>query len=155
MSRCNWKNNFWNPRNIVKIQVLQALPKGERGIIKVYFVEDLGRTPACCLRSTGEMWISLKHWRKMTFEAKVFVILHENAHIVLNSSNEKLVDAYAHNQYMRMGYSLTESIKALTKVLSYTTEEHNERTINQARRACLYDIHINGNKKLKSYLNKI
>lgn len=146
--RNNWKNKFWGDQAIIKTVVLKSLPTKQRGITKVYFVEDLGGTPAKCLRSTGEMWIALKWWRKLPFEHKVFIILHENAHVVLNSSDEKLVDAYAHKQYLRMGYSITESIKALTKVLSYTTEEHFDRTRAQFARAVVYDVKVNGNKKL-------
>lgn len=143
----NWKNKFWGNEAVMKTVIL-SLPKSKRGIRKVYFVEDLGGTPAKCLRSTGEMWIALKWWRKLPFEHKVFIILHENAHIVLNSSDEKEVDAYAHAQYLRMGYSITKSIEALTKVLSYSTEEHFDRTRAQFARAVIYDVNVNGNKKL-------
>lgn len=150
----NWQNRFWKNQAIVKTVLLDSLKQNERGIKKVYFVEDLGTTPAKCLRSTGECWIALKWWRKLPFEHKVFILLHENAHLALNSSNELLVDEYAHKQYMRMGFSLTESVKALTQVLSYNNEQHLERTKEQAVRAAVYDISKNKNKKLKNYLIK-
>lgn len=152
MSRNAWKNAFWSNERLVKTVILKPLPKGERGITKVYFVNDLGGTPAKCLRSTGECWISLKDWRVLPFEHKVFILLHENYHIKLNSSNELEVDAAAHKEYMRRGYSLTESVKALTRVLSYTTPEHMERTKAQMIRSTVYDITVNGNKKLENYL---
>ena len=149
-----WKNKFWSPEAILKT-ILCTLKEGERGIKKVYFVEDLGKTPARCLRSTGECWVALKWWRTLPFEHKIFILLHENAHIVLNSSDEKLVDAYAHKQYMDMGFSLTESIYALSKVLSFSSGEHTERLQNQMVRATVYDITVNKNKKLeKELLNK-
>jgi hypothetical protein len=146
-----WKNSFWNPRNIVKLVILKQ-PKGMRGITRVYFVEHIDRTPACCLRSTGEMWIDINKWRTFTYEQKVFIILHENAHIVLNTSDEKAVDKLAHEQYMAMGLSLTKSVHALTRVLSYSTDEHMERTVAQLKRAIVYDVLVNKNKKLENYL---
>lgn len=155
MKANKWKGKFWKPGAVVREMVLKPLKPGERGITKVYFVEDLGRTPACCLRSTGECWVSLKHWRTLPLEHKIFILLHENEHIVLDSSDELAVDAGAHKKYMAMGYSLTESIKALTRVLSYTTNEHHARTREQMVRATVYDITKNGNKKLESYLKTL
>lgn len=147
-----WQNSFWKDSGVVNAVLLSALKKGERGITRVYFVNDLGNTPARCLRSTGECWISLKHWKKLPFEHKVFILLHENEHILQNTSNELKVDAAAHKKYLRMGYSITQSILALTTVLSYTTEEHLVRTREQMVRATVYDITVNKNEKLKDWL---
>lgn len=148
----SWRNNFWNEDAVVHSVLLQHLKEGERGIKKVYFVNDLGNTPAKCLRSTGECWISLKHWNKLPFEYKAFILLHENEHILQDTSNELKVDAAAHKKYLRMGYSITQSILALTKVLSYTSPEHLQRTKEQMIRATVYDITVNKNEKLKDWL---
>lgn len=147
----NWKNKFWSDK-VLKTVIIQSLPKGQRGITKVYFVEDLGNTPAKCLRSTGECWVSLKHWRKLKFEHKVFILLHENEHILQDTSDELAVDREAHKKYMQMGYSLKQSIEALTKVLTYTTKEHDKRTVEQMIRAAVYDVTVNKNKNLETYL---
>lgn len=153
--RNNWRNRFWTNEHIVKTVILKSLPKSQQGITKVYFVESLGGTPARCLRSTGECWISLKDWNKLPYEHKVFILLHENEHIVQNTSDELKVDAAAHKKYMRMGFSLTSSITALTKVLSYTMPEHYARTREQMIRATVYDITVNKNNKLKNVLLKM
>lgn len=150
-----WRDKFWSKEHIVRIAVLSNLPKNQRGITKVYFVKDLGGTPARCLRSTGECWISLKDWKKSPYEHKVFILLHENAHIFLDTSDELKVDALAHKQYLAMGFSLTSSITALTKVLSYSMPEHLTRTREQMVRATVYDITVNGNNKLKRKLLQI
>lgn len=147
-----WKNKFWSDQAVVRTAILKALPKGERGITKVYFVKSLGQTPARCLRSTGECWIALSKWRLLPFEHKVFILLHENEHILQNTSDELAVDREAHKKYMKLGYSLTESIKALTRVLSFSMPEHDQRLKAQMIRATIYDIQVNKNDKLKNYL---
>lgn len=155
MKRDNWRSKFWNDEHIIKTVVLKSLPKGQRGITKVYFVKSLGGTPARCLRSTGECWISLDDWKKLSYEQKVFILLHENEHIVQNTSDEIAVDREAHKKYIRMGLSLKKSVRCLTDVLSYEMPEHFTRTRNQMIRAIIHDVTINGNKDLEKRLKEI
>lgn len=153
----NFRDKFFKPI-AVTTYVLEKLPKGKRGITKIYFVDRLpegSSGPACCLRSTGECWINRNYWKALNYEQRVFILLHENAHISLDSSNEKEVDREAHKQYLAMGLSLNESVRALTKVLSFTTEEHKERAVEQTIRAAVYDITVNGNTRLLEKLKSL
>lgn len=92
-------------------------------------------SPAMVNRKTGELYINLYRWNNIAFEHRVFIILHELAHVKLNSSDEKLVDELAHKWFIEMGYSLTDSVYALTKVLHADSKINYERSLDQFKRA--------------------
>ena len=107
---------------------------------QIKFVDSLGgRTPACVNRVTGLMLIDRKWWNTLPVEHRLFILLHEYAHFVLNTSDELKADKLAFELYAKMGHSLNESVKALTRVLSYTNSEHTERTLAQIERAKEFD----------------
>ncbi|ADY51448.1 hypothetical protein Pedsa_0876 [Pseudopedobacter saltans DSM 12145] len=118
-----------------------------KGITKIIRVPDLGATPARVNRRTGVMEISLKHMKAMPVAHRLFVMLHEQAHVELQTTDEVKADAYAFKKYADMGYSLKESVKALTKVLNENNPEHNWRMYLSLKRAEKYDLEYNGNKK--------
>ncbi|MFD1632029.1 hypothetical protein [Pseudopedobacter beijingensis] len=118
-----------------------------KGITKIIKVPDLGMTPARVNRRTGVMEISVRHMRNMPVAHRLFVMLHEQAHVELQTTDEVKADAYAFKKYADMGYSLKESVKALTKVLNDKNPEHNWRMYLSLKRAEQYDLEFNGNLK--------
>ena len=120
-----------------------------KGITAIHWVDDLGDTPARVNRDTGEMYLSRKYMRHMPQEHRLFVMLHEMAHVVLQTTDEEQADAWAFQQYADMGYSLKAGVKALTRVLNDKNPEHAWRMYLQLRRAQDYDYRVN--KNLKAY----
>lgn len=105
-------------------------------------------TPARCNRKTGEIWINDQVWRTISPEHRVFILLHEYGHIMLDSSDELAVDEYAMKLYISLGYSLTDSVKSLSRVLTGKSDQHVQRVQNQYNRAKEID-----KKNLKSMCN--
>lgn len=120
-----------------------------KGITKITKVPDLGNTPARVNRRTGEMMLSMRHMRAMSKEHRLFVMLHEKAHVELQTTDEVKADDQAFKEYADLGYSLNASVKALTRVLNDQNPEHAWRMYLQLERAKNYDYTHNGNKKLK------
>lgn len=122
-----------------------------KGFTKVYYVEHLGDspTPARVNRITGELYINMSRWREIEKEEhRVFIVLHELAHVILNSSDEQEVDQLAFVMYTRLGYSLKESVRALSAVLSGNSPAHYWRVYLQLERAKMYDYTMNKNEKV-------
>ena len=119
-----------------------------KGITKITHVPDLGNTPARVNRRTGEMYVSLRHMRAMPKEHRLFVMLHEQAHVELQTTDEMKADEKAFKEYADMGYSLNASVKALTRVLDGNNAEHHWRMYSQLQRAKAYDYTHYGNKKI-------
>lgn len=119
-----------------------------KGITKITKVPDLGNTPARVNRRTGEMILSLRHMRAMPKEHRLFVMLHEKAHVELQTTNELKADARAFKEYADLGYSLNASVKALTRVLNGDNAEHAWRMYAQLQRAKAYDYSHYGNTKI-------
>ncbi|WP_113636097.1 hypothetical protein [Nubsella zeaxanthinifaciens] len=119
-----------------------------KGITRITYVPDLISTPARVNRRTGEMQLSLKHMRAMPKEHRLFVMLHEKAHVELQTTDEVKADAQAFKEYADLGYSLNASVKALTKVLSDKNPEHFWRMYAQLQRAKAYDYSHYGNTKI-------
>lgn len=114
-----------------------------RGITRFEVADEsvLDDSPAAVHRKTGVCYINPALIRRlgMTKAMLVFMLLHENAHLVLNTDDELAVDAYAHKQYMDLGYSLKQSVYAHTKVLSFDKTEDFVRARLQLERALAYD----------------
>lgn len=104
--------------------------------MRIYRVPHLdgNPTPARCNRRTGEIWINESVWRDIEPQHRLFILLHELGHIELNTSNEIAVDNFAYNHYIQMGYPLTESVKALSRVLT-GKPGHTKRLQKQINRA--------------------
>jgi hypothetical protein len=121
-----------------------------RGITKIIYVEDLKRnTPASVDRNTGVLYINLKIWNKIkVWEHRFFILLHEYAHVALNTSDELAVDEYAFKLYAQRGLSLTKSVTALADLLNANNKDHCWRTYKQLERAKEFDYKHNGNKNV-------
>ncbi|HNA38721.1 MAG TPA: hypothetical protein PLR84_04385 [Chitinophagales bacterium] len=105
-------------------------------------------SPAAVNRKTGELFINKKRWSNIKAEHRVFILLHELAHCILDTSDEMAVDALAHTWYLQLGYSLSESVFALTKVLHADSDMNKKRSWAQYTRAKEID---NRNDVLNSY----
>lgn len=116
------------------------------GITSIEYVRNIGSTPARVNRKTGHLQINMDVFPRLKDEHKAFVLLHEEGHVVLDSSDEMAVDEYAFKKYAALGYSLTESVKALTQVLNSKSPEHTKRAYLQLQRALEYDNKNNKNK---------
>lgn len=99
------------------------------------FFPNGNNSPAMVNRSTGELFINKSRWADIKPNHRVFILLHELAHCKLQSSDELAVDAQAHKWFVEMGYSLTESVKALTRVLHAKSNINFERAMAQYKRA--------------------
>lgn len=99
---------------------------------EIYFthVDDIpgSDTPARCNRMTGEIIINRRKFKNIPPAHRLFILLHEYAHIELNSSDEFQVDKRAQELFLQMGYPLTESVLALSRVLNPHNPSHVART---------------------------
>ena len=124
-----------------------------RGITEIVYVKGgLGKSPAATNRKTGVVYLNIPYWDDLKFEHKLFVLLHELGHIVNDTSNEFTADDFAFKKYSELGYSLNESVLALSQVLSLTTDEQFERIEHGLERALNYDSTINKNQKANEAL---
>jgi len=119
-----------------------------KGITKIVKVPDLGITPARVNRRTGVMYLSVRHMKAMPKEHRLFIMLHEKAHVELQTVNEVAADEQAFKEYADLGYSLNAAVKALTRVLNDKNPEHAWRMYVQLQRAKDYDYNFYGNTKI-------
>lgn len=127
------------------------------GITRIEFVADMGESPACVHRSTGVIFLNRRIWKELETkfpdlhrDIKFFILLHEWAHVTLQSRDEKLVDKFAHKVYLSYGKSLKASNYALTYLLDARKRGHAERMLNQFNRAWEFDRFANRNPKIKT-----
>lgn len=102
--------------------------------------ETLGGSPAKCrILLPGKAAIiklAKDAMQDLDHSVKVFIILHELGHAVLNTGDEIAVDRWAHRQYDKMKLPLDQSVFALSEVLAPLDDpEHSERVIRQFYRA--------------------
>jgi hypothetical protein len=124
---------------------MNRIPFIPKGVRKVNYVRGIGSTPARIHRRTGELQINLDRFPFLHPAHQHFVLWHEEGHKVLDTSNEKAVDAYASDKYFKAGLPLSESVKALTRVLNPDIPQHRERAALQLQRALEYDRFVNQN----------
>lgn len=94
---------------------------------------DLGATPASINRETGVMLVNPKY--KLNADQWYFIMLHELGHLKMKTKNELEADRWAHEQYMKEGRSLKQSVFALTDLLTYNKPEDMQRAYAQLQRA--------------------
>lgn len=118
-----------------------------RKITEIIPVTGLGNSPARVNPRTGVCYINANTWDTIPKSHRLFILLHENAHLQAQSDDELLVDEIAFNQYAFAGYPLSEAVLALSRQLDFNNPEHHQRLVLQDARARKYDYYINGNKK--------
>lgn len=119
-----------------------------KGITKIIVVPTLNGTPAKVNRQTGVMYLSAADMQELPVNIRFFIMLHEMAHVVLQTTSEEEADKWAFNQYAKRGHSLTEAVYALTRVLNDKNPEHAWRMYLQLQRAKKYDYEVNHNTKV-------
>jgi len=125
-----------------------------KGITDIKLVTDLGNTPASVNPKTGVVYINNKMKSRISADEWNFILLHELGHLVLQSSDEKEVDAWAFDQYAKKGGKLSKSVHALTNVLNFASPEHLKRANLQLRRAQLFDETYNSHHYEKEKNNQ-
>lgn len=123
--------------------------------VQVVFDASLGNTPAKVkfIPAYKEATIYLHPLVKdLPLETRMFMLLHELGHVVLNSGDEIEVDRWAFKQYCKLGYSLEKAVKALSGTLNgVNEEEHFERIRRQFYRA-KHRAFLTGKINVKQFL---
>lgn len=73
-------------------------------------------TPARVSRSTGRIQVSAKQFRRYTIPVRLFILLHEKYHRVLNTRRERPPDKKAIQYFLNLGYPGLEGHYAASKV---------------------------------------
>jgi len=97
--------------------------------------------------------VNVPIWAKMNPDQRLFVLLHEVGHATLQTRDELKADAWALNEYLKLGGKLSQSLYALTNNLSEKDPEGYARIINQFNSLVKYDIEHNNNEKLNYIMN--
>ncbi|MGZ3983432.1 MAG: hypothetical protein ACXVJE_19545 [Mucilaginibacter sp.] len=118
------------------------------GITQIVWVDSLGGSPARVNRKTGVMYLSRRDMYPLPKEIRLFIMLHEMGHAVLQTKSEEEADEWAFNEYAKRGYSLTMAVRALTRVLHDTNPAHAWRMYLQVQRAKKFDFEVNHNIKV-------
>lgn len=128
----------------------------DTGITDVQYLSDFSIfqsvSPAIVNRATGVLYINQSVWSTLPTESKLFILLHEAGHAALQTTSEIDADNWAFDQYAKMGYPLTKSIYALSRVLKFNKDEDFERVQKQLNRAAAYDYYTNHNERAKKML---
>ena len=122
------------------------------GLTSIIFVDEM-RGPASVNRHTGVCYINKKIWDKADKETRLFILLHENAHIALQTTNEFEADKKAFEDYSSMGYSLKKAVKSLTSLLRNENKEHRQRALALLLHASRYDKEKNNSPRALNSLN--
>lgn len=109
----------------------------------ITLVNNLGKTPASVNVKTGDLYINVPVYKKLTPVQKKFVLWHEHGHYHLKTRNEFEADKYAFENVVKQGVSLKELIYSLSEVLSGDSSEHLDRVYKQYYRAKEYDMKNN------------
>lgn len=128
----------------------------ETAITEIHYLPDFlsiqSVSPAIVNRATGELYINLSVWNNLSTELKLFILLHEAGHATLQTESEHEADAWAFDKYAELGYPLTKSIYALSRVLKFNKPEDYDRLQSQLQRAASYDYYTNNNQKAKGMI---
>jgi LPXTG-motif cell wall-anchored protein len=118
----------------------------------VVLVDDLGDSPAMCLRSSGKVFVT-EAFFNLPKDYQTYIIGHEAGHIALNTSSEFEADNYAAQWGLKNGVGLTNTLYAMTKVLSFPdndpvqNKEQELRVMSLAQGLFDYDTIENENPK--------
>lgn len=105
-------------------------------------VRQLGKTPATVNRKTGVLYLNSDIVPMLNEDQLFFVMLHEMAHVVLQTKDESEADNWAFKQYQKTGRSLKDSVLVLAKMFRYDnhiTDEEYKRMTLQLKRAQIAD----------------
>lgn len=126
--------------------------------IKFEYHDTLNGSPARCAifepKKRATIKIAGDFFSKFDQCTKMFVILHELGHAVLDSGDEEAVDRWAFKQYARTNLPLKGAVYAVSKVIDpINNEEHSKRTILQFNRANQRSF-LRGQISWKKFINQ-
>lgn len=121
----------------------------------VQYKEGMGDNPASVRRSTGELFLNHSLFFNMPFESRIWILLHELAHLKRDTANEHIADEQAFEWYVSRGYSLRRGVLALTKIMNNCNAEHRQRAKNQLIRCLRYDWEHNHYQPAFEYFKKL
>lgn len=143
---------YTSARNLLKFKIPPAIKH-------VWLVDDLGKTPAMCLRATATVFIT-KEFLALPKDYQRYIVAHEAGHISQDTHNEFLADDYAVDWCINDNAGLTNILFAMTKVLSFPENkplqklEQEMRCERQYTRLLDFDANINKNPKaMNNYRN--
>lgn len=114
-----------------------------RGITKVTFTRSID-CPAAIWTHSGELLLHPELWGQLPEDQRLFVILHELGHRVLQTSDELAADKWASDQFFHNYQgSPQQSVFALTDGLNFSNPEHTARAMAQLERARIHDQKMN------------
>lgn len=117
---------------------------------------DLGSTPARVNRFTGEIQLNMRYFNRMPEFHRRFIIEHEKGHYMLNTRSEFEADRFAFRRLAGSSPgSLKESVKSISRVLSFNNPEHLDRMRRVVIMALEHDFNINGNPRAKQALDQL
>jgi hypothetical protein len=88
-------------------------------------------TPARTFKPLGEIEINRPMFAKMTVPMRLFILLHERAHIRANTADEALCDRIALEQYLAMGFPESEAMYAFTDVMKPVSANHENHLLTR------------------------
>jgi hypothetical protein len=97
--------------------------------------------------STGELVINMHYWNKLKPEHKIYILCHEEGHIKFDTRDEIKADEWASQKYFSLGFSISQSVHALSANLDRNSKVHVARAWLQYNRALQYDYEHNKNNK--------
>lgn len=104
-------------------------------------------TPARTHRVTGRHQVSQKLFRQFSIPIRFFILLHERAHFVLPTREEKPADLAALKIYLELGFPRIEAVYAATQVFGLHPETIGEPHVTRTKDIMHF---INNHKKLKT-----
>lgn len=97
-------------------------------------------TPAAIDRETATLYINPKLWFQLTPFQRAFVRLHEIGHLVLDTNNEEMADAYAFDRLVGSEHrSMKQMIETLETILDPNKTGHRIRIEALYKKALAWD----------------
>jgi len=106
------------------------------------------------IKPTGVVLINADIWHDLELPARKFILLHEEGHYVLETSNEIEADTYAFENYVfSEPYSLKKVLKTISETLDIQNNPlHRERFNNIVEKVLQYDYKITRNNKILEFM---
>jgi hypothetical protein len=88
------------------------------------------KTPARVYHDNGDTEININEFLKYSVFVRMFILMHERAHYLLNTRSETEADRYAADVLLQNGYPKIEIVYAATKIFPPESQEMRKRADN-------------------------
>jgi len=85
------------------------------------------KTPARVYHDNGDTEINVNEFAKYSVFVRMFILMHERAHYIMNTKSEIEADKYAANVLLKNGYPKLEIVYAATKIFPPDSPEMQRR----------------------------